>query len=352
MALTALSRGAVRPSVFTLQQGKATQTISVKMEQVLASELAARTFGQVATSQLEDVCGAAAAAEPVATAYARHFRVTGRTCSLLMLESEQDYARFNIKPEEDSFVVKDRPAGPIVAKVVAEATAAMGDPKASFLAWYRRVRESSEVHFDLPASLDVALEGLPAETFAVTAPPLQCKLRFRKDLPENLRQPWQIGPAGLRNAGRRGPAALDGLRGRRRLAGPELAGRGSAGRRGPGPRSGLLGHRVAAARRGLSPPAAGRRGADLRADHLPRHGPLPGADGPGRPGDRLLRTGLRRAVGRPLRRHAQHRPVGLSAFPAARGRRPREGRRWPIMPRPGWPRWRPCSFATRPTWPR
>ena len=41
--------------VFTLQQGNATQTISVKMDQVLTSELAARTFGQVATSQLEDV---------------------------------------------------------------------------------------------------------------------------------------------------------------------------------------------------------------------------------------------------------------------------------------------------------
>jgi hypothetical protein len=173
--------------IFTLQQGKATQTISVKMEQVLSSELAARTFGQVATSQLEDVCGAAAAAEPVATAYARHFRVTGRTCSLLMLETEQDYARFNIKPEEDSIVVKERPADPIVAKAVAETTAAMTDPKANFLAWYRRVRESSEVHFDLPAALAIILEGLPAEAFAVSAPPLHC------DLPENLRQPWQSG---------------------------------------------------------------------------------------------------------------------------------------------------------------
>ena len=181
------------PIVFTLQQGKATQTIRVKMDHVLDSELAARTFGQVATSQLEDVCGVAATAEPVATAYARHFRVTGRTCSLLMLESEQDYARFNIKPEEDSFVVKDRPADPIVAKTVAEVTAAMGDPKANFLAWYRRIRQSSEVHFDLPAALDFALECLPAETFAVTAPPLQCKLRLRRDLPENVRQPWQSG---------------------------------------------------------------------------------------------------------------------------------------------------------------
>jgi hypothetical protein len=135
----------------------------------------------------------AAAAEPVATAYARHFRVTGRTCSLLMLESEQDYTRFNIKPEEDSFVVKDRPASPIVTKAVSEATTAMSDPKASFLAWYRRVQQSSEVHFDLPAALNVAVEGLPAEAFAVTPAALVCKLRLRGDLPPNLRLPWQSG---------------------------------------------------------------------------------------------------------------------------------------------------------------
>jgi hypothetical protein len=179
--------------VFTLQQGRATQTITVKLDHALRSELAARVFGQVATNQLEDVCGVTAAVEPVATAYARHFRVTGRTCSLLMLESEQDYARFNIKPEEDSFVVKDRPAGMIVAKAVTETTAAVSDPKASFLAWYRWLIGSSMVHFDLPASLNVALEGMPVEAFAVAVPPLQCKLRLRNDLPENFRQLWRSG---------------------------------------------------------------------------------------------------------------------------------------------------------------
>jgi hypothetical protein len=179
--------------VFTLQQGKATQTITLKMEQTLPSELAARTFGQVATNQLEDVSGVSATAEPVATAYARHFRVTGRTCSLLMLESEQDYARFNIKPEEDSFVIKDRTAGPIVDKAIADVTATMSDPKQSFLAWYNHVQQSSEVHFELPAALRIAIEGLPAEAFAAPTAALSCKLRLRKDLPENLRQPWAAG---------------------------------------------------------------------------------------------------------------------------------------------------------------
>ena len=162
---------------FTLQQGSATQTVKVAMEQVIPSELAGRTFGQVATNQLEDVAaltpgpspnGRGESAESAATAYARHFRITGRTCSLLMLESEQDYARFNIKPEEDDFVVKQRPADPIVSKAIANTIAAMSDPKANFLAWYNRLA-ASEVRFDLPASLKVYIDSLPNETFAVVA---------------------------------------------------------------------------------------------------------------------------------------------------------------------------------------
>jgi hypothetical protein len=110
-----------------------------------------------------------------------------------MLESEADYARFNIKPEEDSFVVKERPAEQIVSKAIADAVAAMSDSKATFLAWYRRTCEASEVRFDLPASLKVFIDGLPAETFAVAPQPLACKLRLQHELPENLRQPWRTG---------------------------------------------------------------------------------------------------------------------------------------------------------------
>ncbi|MGA2031160.1 MAG: hypothetical protein ABSG68_02790 [Thermoguttaceae bacterium] len=179
--------------IFTLEQGQTTQTVRTKIERVLTSELAARTYGQVAVGQLEDVAAASEAIEPIATGYARHFRVTGRTCSLLMLESEQDYARFHIKPEEDALLVSDRPAGATVAKAVAESAAAQSDPKASFLAWFRGLEKTSGVHFDLPASLPVALDALPPESFAVAVPPLRCKLHARQELPENVRQLWAAG---------------------------------------------------------------------------------------------------------------------------------------------------------------
>ena len=161
------------------------------------------------------------------------------------------------------------------------------------------------------------------------------------------------GPAGLRNACRRGPAAIDGLRRRRRLAGAQLAGRGAAGRCGPGPRFGLLGHRVAAARRGLSPACGGRQRArtfepitfHAMAHCLEQMGQADlaivyyelacGGQWDGRFGD--IHNIAQLDYLRFLRRVADGRA---------------KGGRWPIMPRPAWPRSRPCSFATRPTWPR
>ena len=137
----------------------------------------------MAVGQLEDAAAAAAVVEPIATGYARHFRVTGRTCSLLTLESEQDYARFGIKPEEDDFLVSDRPAAAVVAKAAADNAAAQSDPKTSFLAWFRGLTQNSGVRFDLPASLSVALEGLPQESFAVAAPPLRCRSTHGRNFP-------------------------------------------------------------------------------------------------------------------------------------------------------------------------
>jgi hypothetical protein len=185
-----LSSGEV---TLTLQQGETTHTVRTKIDRELNSELAARTYGQVAVGQLEDVAASAETVEPIATGYARHFRVTGRTCSLLMLDTEADYVRFHIKPEEDALVVSDQPAAATVAKAAADRATIQSDPKANFLAWFHGLEQSSGVHFDLPASLPVALAGLPPEAFAVTVPPLRCKLHARQELPKDVQEQLAAG---------------------------------------------------------------------------------------------------------------------------------------------------------------
>jgi len=151
----------------------------------ITSDLTPRVYGQVAVGQLESFD---AAAEDVAGGYARHFRVVGKTTSLLMLESEEDYLRYNIKPEEDAFLVKGTLAVALITKILAEIGDALGDPKAAFLAWLEKLRRMPGMEFELPAALKVVLEQLPADSFRVDAPRLSCVLRTMKQIPGILQE--------------------------------------------------------------------------------------------------------------------------------------------------------------------
>ena len=164
--------------------------VTTRLDHMVQSPLAARAYGQIAVAQLEELD---AATEEISKAYATHFRVTGRTCSLLMLESEADYRRFNIKPEEDAFVVKSRPADEAVAKALRDLGDALGDPKASFLAWLRKLQHMPGMTFRLPASLRMAIESMPGESFVVSSAPLRCKARTWEAVPAKLRKQLASG---------------------------------------------------------------------------------------------------------------------------------------------------------------
>jgi hypothetical protein len=184
--LTLAGRGEPeKGAVVSLQvrQGADSKTISVPLGQVLDSELAVRAYGQVAVGQLEEF---EAETEAISTAYARHFRITGRTCSLLMLESEEDYQRFGIKPEEDVFVIKTNPAVNVVAAVLESVADKLGDPAKAFMDWMAKMESMKFVNFSAGTAFKMALKSLPAEAFAVIPRPLQCKLHKAADMPSSL----------------------------------------------------------------------------------------------------------------------------------------------------------------------
>jgi tetratricopeptide (TPR) repeat protein len=164
----------------TLRRANQDLVVREQLAHVLPTDLAPRAYGQIATAGLEEL---QSRTYDMAVAYARHFRVTGQTCSLLMLESEADYQRFNIKPEEDAFVVKSTPAGGVLAQVEQEWAQLRNDPKAAFVSWLDRLQNVPGVQLEIPPALRVAIEKLPRESFAVTAQPLACKLRTWQDLP-------------------------------------------------------------------------------------------------------------------------------------------------------------------------
>ncbi|MFP6603434.1 MAG: hypothetical protein VB862_12960, partial [Pirellulaceae bacterium] len=169
----------------TVKSGKRVTRLTVPIDAVLDSALAARSYGQVAVGQLENL---QAATEPVALAYAKHFRVAQQTCSLLMLESEEDYERFNIKPQEDGALVKSKLASTTVANALDQLTGALGDPKERFFTWLKWYEERSEEGFEISEEFKLALETMPRESFAVLVKPLECKERMRGGIPEKIQQ--------------------------------------------------------------------------------------------------------------------------------------------------------------------
>ena len=171
--------------VLTLARGATTKTVTTRIGRVLPSQLAARTYGQVAVGQLEEM---ALATEACAAAYARHFRVPGQTCSLLMLDTEQDYARFHINPEEDVFVVRSTTVSETLAKVLGSLGKELADAKTACLGWLEKLHRTDGVQLQFPEALSLAIKQMPRSSFVVPVPPLVCKARTRETLPGDVRE--------------------------------------------------------------------------------------------------------------------------------------------------------------------
>jgi hypothetical protein len=174
--------------ILKLRQGDTQKDFRIALEKTLESKLTPRTYGYVATNQLEEF---QSETEEVAVAYARHFRITGQTCSLLMLESEADYLRFGIKPEEDALVVKTSRAAVMVAEVLMKAQKTLGDAKATFLAWLEKMEKMPHIGLQVPTALKMTLKRLPREKFTVVPKPLRCGAHDWKSLPTDIRE--QLG---------------------------------------------------------------------------------------------------------------------------------------------------------------
>jgi len=179
-------RGApAKGSIVTLrlsQDGRA-QVVKAPVTVQIDSDLTARTYGQQAVVQLEDFAEATAS---VATAYARHFRVTGETTSLLMLESDADYDRYGIVPEDDATAVKEREVAPLVARALAQLATELGDPKAAFLARLAGLERTPGVEVTIPPALLEMLRGLPSTAFAVPIEPLHPKSQVAEGIPKDV----------------------------------------------------------------------------------------------------------------------------------------------------------------------
>ncbi|HEY1065144.1 MAG TPA: DUF2135 domain-containing protein [Pirellulales bacterium] len=169
----------------SLERSGEKKEIAVPLAAVLPCEYAPRMYGQVAVGQLEDF---QSATEELAKSYATHFRIVGGTCSLLMLESEEDYQRYNIVPADDAAKVKESPAGVAVVQAIDQTFSQLGDPKANFIASLERLKTMPGVELVVSPEMQAAMEALPREAFAVAGAPLVCKGRFWESVDPALQE--------------------------------------------------------------------------------------------------------------------------------------------------------------------
>ena len=170
--------------ILNLVQNQQHKKLKIRLSTPLSSALTPRIYGQIAVGQLETF---ATATETMSKAYATHFRITGQTSSLLMLETEDDYRRFNIKPEEDAFVVKSKPVNLAIAKVLKEIGETLGNPKATFLAWLEKLEKMPDLNLSLPAAFKIVLEQMPEQAFVVKTKSLHSKSKTWKGIPASVR---------------------------------------------------------------------------------------------------------------------------------------------------------------------
>lgn len=189
--LLVVGRGnAGNEAVVSVARGEEQHSIRIPLGEAIECETPTRLYGQVAVGQLEDL---GAAVEDVAIAYARHFRVTGQTCSLLMLDNEADYQRFNIRPEDDAFVVKSSAAKRVIDNKLDELGDQLADPKRSLELWLAKLETTPGVQLQLSTAMKLALERVPAESLAVKPSRLEVKSRTRDEMPKKFFQQLESG---------------------------------------------------------------------------------------------------------------------------------------------------------------
>lgn len=171
--------------VLDLEYGGTVTRHEVPLGQVVESDLTPRIYGQIAVAILE---GLGRAARQQAAAYASHFRVTGNTCSLLMLESEEDYQRYGIRLEADTATVRKQPVAARAAQLEERLGATLESGRAAFEALLLGLEEAPGVDFTASESLRSLLAVLPERVFAVRCKPLRCASHESRALPGRVRQ--------------------------------------------------------------------------------------------------------------------------------------------------------------------
>jgi hypothetical protein len=171
---------------FKIEQNGLVKNLNIPFSQIIESDLTKNIYGQLATNQLEEF---GFPTEEYAIAYATHYGIPGKTCSFVMLESDADYERYNIKPENELFIVKNNPVHGIIEKLMIEITSSLGNPKSIFSNWLKKLSKTPGLTFEIPVAFKNLLDEMDMEDFRILTSAFSCKKRFVSDYsPEIIEQ--------------------------------------------------------------------------------------------------------------------------------------------------------------------
>ena len=161
--------------VLNVSRNSQLKKIRVPISNSVQSDLAERTYGQVAVGQLESL---GQLEKELSIAYARNFRITGQNCSLLMLESEADYQRFEINQTDDQMVIKTSLVDKVIAARIDEFAKSVKSPKLAVQNWLKRLENAPGQKFKIPTALSHLVSNLEDHHFAVSQSEVNFENRF------------------------------------------------------------------------------------------------------------------------------------------------------------------------------
>ena len=143
--------------------------------------LAPRAFGELAVKTMESMDNPQL--EYAIIAFARRFSVPGKTCSLLMLDREQDYKQFSIERGKDKQKLSTLKVTDLLEQISFSLKKSLQSPKSSFSSFWKTLQSNSLVQLKQTDNIDKLLKLLSIEDFAIDKKELRCRLHTRFDVP-------------------------------------------------------------------------------------------------------------------------------------------------------------------------
>lgn len=166
--------------ILNLANNNKHKKLQYRFNEQLVSALAKRVYGQIAVNQLESFDFIT---DKYSIPYAVHYKVPGKTCSMLMLESEADYKQYNIRLKEDSTIVKENPVNVLVKNAVKEMNESDGLAKDKLI---KQLSELTSIDLEKSNSLKILIEHIPADKFRIKPSQFTCKHHLKSELSDSV----------------------------------------------------------------------------------------------------------------------------------------------------------------------